>query len=70
MSEITKYHIFSNENYIELCNEVNLAIQDGWQPLGGVSAANVIDAKTEKISTMFYQAIVEYSEDKSHYDLG
>lgn len=70
MNEIAKYHIFSSKEYIELCNEITQAIEDSWQPLGGVSTTSVIDPTTGKISSMFFQAVVQYKEETSRFKLG
>jgi hypothetical protein len=35
MIKITDYTVASNKEYAVLAYEVNIYIQDGWQPLGG-----------------------------------
>jgi len=53
---IKRYAIAEANSRIELAEEVELFIADGWQPIGGVEIA-----KTNKDGSFaYYQAVVEY----------
>lgn len=54
MKTILDYRVIEENTRLGLITEVNRAIQDGWQPLGGV-AVDVDGCR-------YYQAVVNYEE--------
>ena len=60
MSErnITEYLVLANSNPVQLTAKVNEKIQDGWQPLNGVSVSASISDGNSLVS--YSQALVKY----------
>jgi hypothetical protein len=59
MVKITDYFVCSGVSTTELGKNVSEALNNGWQPLGGISAVAFRDGS--RLGQMFYQAIVRYS---------
>ncbi len=54
--KIIEYTVLFSNNYLSLIDRVNLKIEDGWQPLNGVTIA--IYEKDSIIE--YYQTMVKY----------
>lgn len=57
--KIVAYKVLKSHNADELTVDVNKAIQDGWQPIGGVSLALTTGMLTSAAYT-YTQAMVKY----------
>lgn len=53
MNNITEYKIISDPSPIKFEERVNVAIKNGWQPIGGVCY--------DSLSTHYIQSVVKYS---------
>ena len=60
---ITDYHIVEAGDDDELEDAVKIAIQDGWQPFGGVAVTSFYDLDWHDEPFYWYcQAMVKYGE--------
>jgi len=58
MNNIKDYKVISRQGLNELESEVKIAINDGWQPIGGVSSFPIHDSKAGKGVIVYSQAMV------------
>jgi hypothetical protein len=61
MRKILDYVIIRSSDDEELAGLVANKMRDNFEPIGGVTAVRTRDSRDNEI-TMFYQAMVEYSE--------
>lgn len=58
--EIEEYRVVTAENKVErLVKEVNKLIDQGWEPMGGVSVSHAYDVEDERVTTIFAQALIK-----------
>lgn len=57
--KIVAYKVLKNELHADLTVEVNKAIKEGWQPLGGVSHCPTTGIRTSNAYD-YIQAMVKY----------
>lgn len=56
----TDYKVVTAENKVErLVKEVNKLIDNGWEPVGGVSVSHCFDVDDERITLVFAQALIK-----------
>jgi hypothetical protein len=60
MNEILEYRLIASWKHDDLVDKINIAIRDGWQPLGGVSSSSEEDPDDKKQTMYYAQAVVKY----------
>ncbi len=60
MRNIIDYKVVSTKGTAELEAEIKNQLQNGWQPLGGVSSTTAVSNKTGTGVILFTQALVKY----------